>query len=447
MEHTEWRVRSVETLSLLDGEHVRSTTSWQVSLDPDFVKRFAPDVDRATVLLPLSFRDKRPLLGFDVTCESGTARLLPRQDTAVLHGEYLRLLAETSPGGSAVTAGFSRALLRAICVTTPGPAQNEAGLDPRWHEVGLARHLHRSLQLPVDVRTLRRWRGRLEGAAASLAGALSEPRWWLSSSENVLLALPHLDERPDDIAAIDTIVESYAAAVEAISAAPDFRLLASLAEAGRRWPMLVESEVPLRRQFIVRLAEDRPLSIEGNRRRLTAVDLALPVALDEAATAHVRVRCEDHDVHIVQRHFRATTPLGRDVGIPELESARATDEAFALYASDLARPNRIIIRLRVGVGVRMRYAAATTLLLMASGVGVLTVPAPLSADQLAVVTVPVSVAATFVLTRDETPLAGRLMQRVHALIAGGLLVLWMVALARLLWDDGQVWWHHLLGRL
>jgi hypothetical protein len=136
------------------------------------------------------------------------------------------------------------------------------------------------------------------GAASTLAHGLGEPREPTSSSENVLLAVPYLEDRPGSGREIEQIVRSYTTAVETAAVAGyDVGLLVALAEYGRRWEVIVETQLSVREPSTITLVEDRPLDLRGGWSHQH-------VALNDARTFHAQFHVIDHAVEIAS--FRVT---------------------------------------------------------------------------------------------------------------------------------------------
>lgn len=124
--------------------------------------------------------------------------------------------------------------------------------------------LRGGLSLEVGVDRVERWLALLQPVQAALAHALKAFPANHSSSENVLLALPHLDPQPRTVDEVEAIVQLYVSGVAMLKAAGDTRLLSALAKYGRRWDMLATLDVTLDESITIRACEDRRMSLEDD---------------------------------------------------------------------------------------------------------------------------------------------------------------------------------------
>lgn len=428
-----WRQRTVESLTLSSSEHLRAITSYQIEFPELFVRPYlgSRQPRRVRVLLPLSTRAKRPLLNFGATGPDGRpAHLLLRPSVAALQAEYLGRLVASSPANEAATRGLPAALLEAICVFTPAVAREFRALhdDPL---TGLAAYLSDGLGFAVGREAVARWEPRQRRAGVILANALQEEEDAFSSAERVLLAVPRLEPRPRSPAEIDEVVQRYAAAVEALEEAGDRQLLVALADYGRRWEVIIETEVPLGAASTILLTEDRPLGLTGDgwcRQR---------IAMGESRSFHLFARVTDHTVRLAD--FDVRDLQGAVLGIPRLEAARHTPESLSLYSAEPDRPYYADVRMRLRPVIEVRLPAWLVAGLALSAVfGAILVPGD---DQLVaalgVLVVPTTFAVALVLVRTETSLSARLQRRVKLVLCAATVVLWVTALVRLLvWPGG-----------
>jgi hypothetical protein len=425
-----WRERLVQELQFESGTHVRLVSSYQIDFPRELLERHL-DVrrtERANVLVPLTTRPKALLLNFDLAGPGGTsAALTSRTSTAALQAEYLQDLARAANARDVIENSISNALYEAISVFTPGRYErrflNRNGGD---HVQALLDYLRSGLRGVLDPGDLRvydvlRWRLATERAAGVLLAHLGEPRDPLSCSEELLLALPHLEPRPTSCRDIDGIVADYLTGVLAAHRSGDDAFLTTLAEYGRRYEMVVEIEVPVLEPSTIKITEDLPLEIARGFQSWTAP----VIPLGDARSVHVESRVLDAGVAISK--FQLCELNGDDAG-GWIDSARHTREAVAIYASDPARPYYARLRLRLGVA---RHIAGATLALALANVAAIIAMSRIAAtdyvDRLAILAIPTTVAATVVLVREQTALATRLQWRgVRALLALSLVALWAV---------------------
>lgn len=438
---TVWRHRLVERAVLSDGDHLSASSSYQLELPPDLMRPFVGVEQhgrRVRLLLPLTTKPKRPLLEFSMDGPAGSsAPLLLRSSIAYIQASYLSELVLTSPARSVLREGLTREVLEAVCAFTPAVFREYR--TPRRHVLAVGRqprtlvsiyraYLQDGLGFDVPARSVERWLAAQGSAADHLVEALGEKPDPLSSSEQILLAVPRLHDLLGDVDDVDRVVMQYARAVRAAATSGDEHLLTALAEYGRRWEVITEVEVPLQEPFQITIHESRPIDVtwRGWMRQRDAF------ALRDARSGHLEIRVTDPHVNIVGKDVRDPA-AGQLVGIPLLEAARHTRESFALYSSDPARPYYVAaaIRLRVIPEIRVAQWVVSALTL---GATVFAVEAPDGrdlVDTLALLTVPTTFAAALVLVRESSALAIRLQARGRAVVAALTGALWAVALLRL----------------
>jgi hypothetical protein len=132
----------------------------------------------------------------------------------------------------------------------------------------------------------------------------------------------------------------------------------------------------------------------------------------------------------------------KPVALGPLENLRQTPEAAALYSSVRERPDQIDVRVHLKAA---RFISTTTYAVLAAtalaGAGALLLKANRElADNLAILVLPTTVAATLVLIREQTSLATRLLQRSRAVLGVVLLLTWVLIAARVVYADGGLAW-------
>ena len=420
----------MQELQFSSRTHARLTSSYQIDFPPDLLRPYLnlERTETANVLLPLTTRRKAPLLNFALSGPGGSpAALTSRVSTAGLQCQYLVLLGRTSDASDALHAFIPAALYEAIGVFTPGRYERRFLKRARGdHDDALVAYLRSGLRSAIDPeilspRHIARWREKTRRAGAILVDRLGEPPDELSCSEELLLALPHLDPLPECPEAIDAVVEGYLAGVEAADRAADEGFLSTLAEYGRRYEMVVEVEVPLLEPSTIKIEEDLPLEIARGLRTWTTHEFPLR----DARSVHLEARVLDPGVEIA--NFQLHDLEGADAG-GWIESVRHTREALAIYASEPARPYHARLRLRLtGARYVVGTALALTLANMGALIGVLLIEQDGAyVDRLAILAIPTTVAAAVVLIREQTALAIRLQWRgARMLLAFSTLILWV----------------------
>lgn len=303
-----WRERLVAELGLGLRNHVRSTSAFQIEFPPELLRGFVnlKRTRSANVLLPLTMREKRPLLNLGVTGPGGIpATVLARPSIAALQAFYLLSVVDRSSTRMRLLPFVDERLWEAICAFSPSffvsnffdPAEGDL-------DAAVAAYLSSGLGLQVDVDRVLGWRNRTEQARQALSRRLNEPPDDLSSAEQVLLALPGMSPLPRGLDEIDGIVDSYAHLIETADERGEHTLVAALAEYGRRYELIVEVEVPLMEPCRVRVDEDLPLELE---RRRWQYWITHQFPLRDARSAHLEVRLDDANIEFPELRDRAAT--------------------------------------------------------------------------------------------------------------------------------------------
>ncbi len=151
--------------------------------------------------------------------------------------------------------------------------------------------------------------------------------------------------------------------------------------------------------------------------------------LSTARSYHLQISSPDPDA-VLKQPPTATAPDGSPVGLPHtFEQARRTDEIFSTYISRYPRPQwaefTITFELRLGAKLAYLYA----IILVAVGL-VASWRLTVSGEVAAVLTIPTTLAATYLLTTDTSLLAG-LRRGWRIALASLSLLLWAVVLWKL----------------
>jgi hypothetical protein len=430
---TGWKQRLVERIELASSTKARARSHYQVEFPPELIGEFVDaDIERANVILPVTTRPKRPLLRFRLQGPQGApVSLLPRASIAEIEAEHLRILRD-DPALTKITDGLPLELLEAVCLFTPGVYDAVRGGD--GYLSPLRNYLSHQLPFRVTSTDVLSWRRDADAAGQVLVSALAEPPDPRSSSECVLLALPAMRPPPASREKIGELVSSYRTAIEAARDRGAWDLLQVLAEYGRRWELLAEVEVPLRRPADIVVAEDRPLGLEaGGWSRQH-------VAFRDANSTHVEISVLDPNVSI--RDYRVQDLRGRLLSFPPLEGAEQTDEVVSIYSSDSERPYFADFFARLQPADDIRWTALATCVVTASAA---VVAAFVDSDQsliekLTLLTLPTTIAATLMLVREATTLATRLIRGLRILLAIALVGLWIVVLVRVSLEGLDAGW-------
>jgi len=423
-----WRQRLVEEFHIGSTWHAIVSSAYQVEFPQGLLGSIDDTAEAVRALIPIATRPKRPLLGFDIhTSTSSGAHLVLRVSIAAIQAEYLARLRDSAASTDSIGAGLPDALLEAISVFTPD-VYKEFDRDAEWAPERAADYLSAGLGFSMPVQEVQRLCELQDQAGLQLATALQEPRDPLSSSEQVLLAVPRVDPLPTSSGEVTALVEGYVGSIERATRLADNGLLVALAEYGRRWEVIVETVVPLREPARITLIEERPLEL---RRNVTHQR----VSLGDARSAHAQFRITDPAVELVPIGDGSDVVdlFGQTVGVPHLEGVRDTPEALALYSADPDRPYFVEVRLKLRPTLEVRVVtwALQVLILMAIAVAATVGGRDLGAV-LGLVTVPTTFAVALLLVREETSLAARLQRTPRLCLLASVAALWLVVFARVL---------------
>lgn len=421
-----WRQRLVEHLMFGSSDTVQITSSYQIEITWGFLQDIglvSGPVDAIRCILPVTTRPKASLLGFQVEGPDGApARLLLRRDIAAIEASFLMLLWELE---SRMDRAPSVEFLEAITGFHAGRCRRALGQEAPTKE-GIATHLGATLPFVCSPSWVGRWMDRSRDAAKTLCAALDEPPEPYSAAEQPLLALTDVEPRPSDLAGAEHLLNNYLDAVEHAAAKEDIAFLRALGEYGRRWEVLLETQVPLDQPTVLRLVEDRHLDL-GRAGRTT-----VHLSLGDAWSYHLEARVADHAVEFAPAGYVAAngTPLTE----PDIEDRRDRRDSLALYTSVWQRPvyARLNVRLRANQDQRLAAGMVSMLTLVALIAAVIGRFHGALVEAMALLTVPTTFAATLVLTRHESALAARLQRAVRRLLALLVCALWAVAIGRLI---------------
>lgn len=284
----------------------------------------------------------------------------------------------------------------------------------------LTNYLNSGLGFRIGKHDVDRWRIKTTEVGGILSKWLGEPFEPTSSSEEVLLALPRMSHPPTSASEIERLVDGFHEAIDAARRASDSPFLTVLAEYGRRYEVVVEVEVPLFEPSRVKIEEDLPLEL---KRRWFSYWVDQDFPLGGARSAHLEARTDDSNVEISNYRIR---DLHDEDATGWLESIRHTREALALYSSETDRPQYVTVS--VGLGVARNLLVGACLLCVINLLAIAAVPAigfsGAAGERFALLAIPTTVAAAFVLAREQTALATRLQGIPRAALALTTFVLW-----------------------
>lgn len=481
-----WRERLIEDFEFQGVNHVRVTHHYQVRVPSALVRQELQDDPRARQLrggtrvllrLPVGYRNKRPLLQFDTSGpHGGAAPLVSRPQVLEIEQAFLVGLREAvirahldEPEVAGMRTVLSDDLLGTIASSTRAQ-YNRYWLKLRALRVlvGIADRrtigviVARELKIAApDLRQRREIVRVMDRAGAVLAEAFKMPQYRKSTAERLLLALVELPEgdRPKSLPELMDCLTRYAALLErlAVLAAVEkseeaWNFLDAMASFGRQWPVLVDTEVRLDHSETMWWSEDRPL-----RRRQGWYELYL--AFGAAHTYHLEARLSDTATRL-GRHWLLGSPAPGRVAtrlaqLPFLrlqvpayvDDIRHTKESLALYAtrrgrgedSEKAAPYQAFLLLRFTATRTSRTVMWTLLALMFVALPmVIFLPSetvePHEQSQfveaMALLTVPLTLAAGVLLARDSSSLASRVHGRLRLSLGAASALLFVLAAGR-----------------
>ena len=431
-----WRQRHVTEIVLRDSDHVDVSASYQILLPVGLARDFRPDVaagDSVRLFVPFSSRPKQLLFDVDFAGPGGApASLLLREAIARIQAGYLarlNLLAGCSrdEAGSILSgiSAFTKAnWLAHMDRTKPGWGDRRyPDWEDAWRTEALVSYLNDDLsRVDTDRRQVTRWLRQLEPARQALVDALGEGENSESASECLLLAVPFMELEPNRKAAIDAYVACYVKSVLAMSE-PDRRILA---ECGRRWHAIVETVVPVGTACTIKMSEQRPWSGRSRRK------LRQEIAFGDAQTTHVEIRAADTSIEISRP--RITGFGGNDIGA--VDETRQTPGAAAMYSSESKRPDNALVAAEIhpGRGYLYPFLFLCYPLALLTGLAMFVLPGGNNfVSSLALTAVPLTLIGGFVLSREPTALAQRLVRPYQLGLAVLLVAIWGILLGRLAW--------------
>jgi len=449
-----WRHRAIETIELDSSTDVRATTAVQMELADDLLSGFPAvgEAENARVILPVTSRPKRPLLGFDLeTSHNEPAYLLARDSIASFQAAFVHALVEG--GLPRFKAVLSTELVEAISLHMPSHFDFFYRKHKQHYAEAIAAYLRSASTrtgssgpaLDISKRQISKWLKTTKETGAILARCLREDPDEFSSAENILLAIPRLAQLPSDEGAVEKLILDYHEAIVAAHNAGEENILVNLAEYGRRFDLLVDVTVPLRRPFEIIVREDRPLTVRLGGR------LKQEVSASDARSVHIQVSSRDTTIRL--RQPRVETIQGKESEFGLFEAIRTTADVVAIYSSQPERPSRVRVSVPLRLSRPVRWTNFITVVFTLSAVAatlVLKKPTGATADdatRLAVLTLPATVAGALILVREQSGLATRLSRNSRVALGLALSALWICLLYRVVVRDSPVVSTHHLGSI
>ena len=161
-----WRERAVHELVLRDSDHVDTTSTYQIRIPLELVRRFEPSAevgDNLHLLLPFMVRTKELLLNVDFRGPSNNpATLLLRREAAEVQAQYLAHVdghpLEEQPLGGALWVGVSAyttsAWREALAMTKPFYVRHLRPPYRRsWQRKAIAHYLNINSEAHLGITT------------------------------------------------------------------------------------------------------------------------------------------------------------------------------------------------------------------------------------------------------------------------------------------------------
>lgn len=431
-----WRERLIEEIVIDDGDHVTTSSSYQIRLPVDTVRRFAHSVrsgDSVRMLVPLTTRPKDLLLGVDLIGPNGSnCFLLLKEQISWLQREYVYTLLgdpERTAGAAALLYGisnYSHDVWREFDV--PGAD----GPSP------LAAYLDDGLPFGVDADTATRWQSAAQPLERLLSEALGEPPDESSAAEHLLRALPFADELPHSVEQVDAWLNELSVLLEGA----DDTARAVIAEYGRRWEVIVEAVLPVGEPCKVKFCTRRP----WNSRAADRTTQRVPIG--DASSAHIELRIADHSIEFCGPPS-VTDLQGEPLGVPIIDSMRLTSDTAAIYVRNSDETPYFVdvsVRLRPRLPIRVLLWSIWLMVVVAISVALVLPENEQLADNLALLTFPLTLAGAIVLSRDSSAISHRVQERSRTALAMAVASLWAIAASRLLAVEVEIEWIVETGR-
>ena len=435
-----WRERLVEEVVIDDSDHVAFTSAFQLRIRPELLHEIDPALvsgDSVRVFLPLTTRPKELLLNVDLTTGDGSPiSLLLKSQAASLQVEYQRwfLGIDFDEDVKNLLYGISNYnvdLWQFFSQTQSSELE------------ALSKYLDAGLPFQVSKSQVKKWQEIVAPAEMALERAIEEPAVESSSTAHVLRALPAVlslagSEFPgtppiSGAHDVERVLEKFVSLV----ASADDEQKALIAEYGRRWEVVVDMDLTLGEPTKVKLSTRRPWGAGDDERP----ELRQRFSAGDAQAVHLEARIADHGV-VFDGEPSLVDLHGSKVGIPVVSSMRRTADTVSLYASNMKEPYYLdlVMRLKLRRSLRRALTALKGSVALAI-VATFLIPGNSGlADNLAVLTLPLTLVGAILLTRESTAVAQRLQEKDRKVLVVEVSLLWLASMVRLLMNElGPKW--------
>lgn len=417
----EWRARAVEQITVDRASFAMSRRSLQAQPLRPFVdaldldrrrRRTCERASRARLVLPVGPMTKGPLLDFDVEGPEGRpAHLLQRG--AIAYRERCLLEDYARTAGLPIPSNVVD-VVEAIVGFTEGPWQAIGKRRWRGARRSLRAYLEQGIEPVPDAGTIDELVDLSLRSGRTLARlAVTDP---LSATSLPALVVPQLllngvfSDLADATSALRSLavfLEDMLAASDPVepTAANDF--LESFADYGRAFDAMVLVEVPLDDAFLMKTSERRPLGMRVVRNRAVQ-----QIVIADARSNHVVLKMGDPSATLGKVEATGATN-GLAVGA---FTARRTQEVHSFYAYEPDRDYRVALEIKLRSPWNLRLVPYGLAMLLAAIAFVVWSEPP---EDVALVSVagPAALAASILLTREQTSLGRRLRRFSSVMVA------------------------------
>ncbi|MFD8644360.1 hypothetical protein ACFV14_29130 [Streptomyces zaomyceticus] len=421
-----------------------------------------PEAKMSRVYLPVGLFPKRLFFDFDIRVNGAEVYRMAAEKNVKLLARYARQLAWVVNDREVrrdIAGGLIQPWLFAICEFRAGAWQQarkkypkkesllkylQDGLCPRREDGSIDAH-------QLDAAVLEKWQAQVAHIGRAVRKhALGDVD---SASENPLLVLPTLKANGiisdvDEVSGVVARLTKFLRRVEQVSAddAAARNFYEHYALMGRYWTVLVDCRVPLDEPFMIEVDEMRAVELGyrqslarffGSTFLLSRKDLGPLVSFNDASSNHVTVRVTDPNVDL-GKGVEINPEAGKSARLI-LSMAQQKGEIVLGYSSAHRRPSVVHLKMTLRPAVAIRAIHWTvSLIVLFTGVSFLVawnyVPGYFSAPHVAWLLTPSTFATSLLLARESSALSGGLAKNLRVLLAGALLLLWMLGFSLYLTD-------------
>ncbi|HYQ76401.1 hypothetical protein [Cellulomonas sp.] len=417
----EWRTRAVEHIEI-DGESsCRRRRSLQCAPLQELLPGAARRAKFAMLALNVAPVPRGPLFEFDVTGPFGAAYLLPRQEIALRQALFIRDLAESA--GFPVSDQCVDFLVAMFGM--PRTPDREAKEQSNF-EIG--EYLSDGLN-GAGVSHYDNWIGASREVAQVIDRKLDRdsPR---SPTRLPVLAIPeYVGATEATPPSVDAVIREYSHLIQSADAASVSgkpgavdELLASVADYGDYYDLIVATKVPLREPFVMSYSERRNLSLS-----FWSGAGSQDLVIADAVSNHVALEVADPSVELGRR-VEAVQP-GTGAVTYGAFTGRSTRQFWSMYAHGSDRDYRITLKFRVRPLSRLQgvpYVLSVMLVLLAFAMWNERIR---ELNELALIAGPAALAASLLIAREQTSVASRVRLASSGVVAAALLFLLGTAVA------------------